>query len=291
MTEFAAVKYFPLDSDQFEYQFGIRPLLESESIVEATDKYHGEIDLKRKLIGDDREYCFESLAGSELPQREAMQLIFDQAGHLDAGYNKLTRESIETESASPLLEIALHVQEDLAIMSPDSGRGFPLVAGVICFPSGWSVSDKLGKSLLQIHGPVPRFNAQLGQTSELLMKRLKPGRPVWRMNWGVRPSGQLDQSPRHAEQLESLRSSINAANAGQASFFRVERQTLARLPESDHLLFAIHTHQCALKMLDDAQCRRLAAVIRSCPQAVLAYKGILPMRQAILGYLSTRSAK
>jgi hypothetical protein len=185
-----------------------------------------------------------------------------------------------------LVSIARHVQEDLVVMSPDAEAGFPLIAGVVCFPSGWCIGDKIGKSLLSIHDPVPEFKLALNDPTQRLMQRLKPGRPVWRMNWGVRPSGMLDQSPRHAETLGKARRQVTAANAGRRCFFRVERQTLARLPRCGHVLFTIHTHQCRLEQLEEQQTRLLWGVIDSCPAETLAYKGILPIRAAIQAFLA-----
>ena len=279
------MKYFPLGSDRFEHPFGVRALANSETLVEATDLYDRELELKRRLLDENPEHYFQSLAGSELAHREVFDLLSSNAPFLHGGINALTGEAVAEDHPSPLLSIARHLQEDLAIMSDDATAGFPLVAGVICFPSGWCIGDKIGKSVWQIHQPVPEFDSQLAPATGRLLDRLKPGRGVWRTNWGVRPSDQLDQSPIHAEFLAEQRDRITPSNAGSCCFFRVERQTLARLPKSGHILFAIHTHQCRLDQLSGEQQRILLGVIDSCPEDTLTYKGILSMRDAITSYL------
>jgi hypothetical protein len=142
----------------------------------------------------------------------------------------------------------------------------------------------------EIHRVVPEYADRLGPPTDRLLDQLKAGRPVWRMNWGVRASDQLDQSPRYADELRRLSEGVTPQNAGHRCFFRVERQTLARLSASGHLLFAIHTHQCPLQDLDRQRRGTLAGVIESCPLATLRYKGIEPMRAAIVAYLRATEA-
>jgi hypothetical protein len=279
------MRYFPLTTDRFEHQFGIRALAESESIIEATDRYQDEIQLRRGAFADDPAYYFSAEPTSIAAQRDARDLILTAADFLTGGRNSKLNESVDCQGEPPLLEIARHVQEDLAIISDDAERGFPLIAGAIAFPSGWCIGDKLGKSVLAIHDPVPGFASELNLPTQRLMQRLKPARPVWRMNWGVRPSGQLDQSPRHQQFLRQRGESITADNAGHECFFRVERQTLARLQPSGAILFAIHTHCSPLNELSAWQRQNLLGVIRSCGDETLDYKGILVMREPIVSYL------
>ncbi len=293
------MKYFPLESDRFEHQFGVRAIARGESIVEATELYEAEISLKREMIARDTGTYFAANDDSMEAQIAAAKLVCDSAPFLSRTENRCTEEPISVEQiteeqiteesiaggdVTPLLAIARHVQEDLLIIGHQASDGFPLIAGVVCFPSGWSVGDKLGQSMLAIHHPVPQYEAKLHQRTARLLESIRIDRPVWRMNWGVRPSNRLDQSPIHADRLNQQRSAINGENAGERCFFRVERQTLARIPETSDILFAIHTHQCKLNDLSDRQRCRLANVLDSCPPETLAYKGIMPMADALRDY-------
>lgn len=277
------MKYFPLDKPEFEHQFGIRALGDHESIIEATRHYEMETTIKRRLLGNERDEYFCASDESHEACCEAAELVLEGAPFLSADKNQLLDEKIEMDPATPLLSIARHVQEDLVIM--DARDGCPLIAGVVCFPSGWSVREKFGKSTLAIHAPVPEFEAAMGSSTMQLLERLKPGRPVWRMNWGIRPSDQLDQSPKHSSQLRVLADRIRPLTAATDCFFRVERQTLSRLPRTGHILFTIHTHQCPLGELTLDRKRIVRGVLKSCPVDTLRYKGILPMRDALLEYL------
>ncbi|TWU08438.1 heme-dependent oxidative N-demethylase family protein [Stieleria varia] len=287
------IPYFPFTGERFEHSFGVRPLPDATQIIETTRRYYDEIDVKRASlesfpseysVGQDA--CLES-------QRDAFRWIVDQSPHLkwDEGesvvINRATGERIPADQPQTLLTIAPHVQEDLVIMRGDVIHGFPLVVGVVCFPSGWSVADKLGQSVLLIHQSVPEFDPVLSPQTERLMQRLKSHRPVWRMNWGVRPLPYLDQSPKFARGLFTAARSVTAANAGKKCYFRVERQTLTRLPSGD-ILFTIHTHQCTLDELTVSQKQQLCGVLKTCPEDTLRYKGILPMAEPIIDYLRGR---
>lgn len=284
------MRYFPFTKPVFQHQFGIRALPNGESIVEATDRYQNELELKRKLLSESPAEYFRALPESAQAQRDAAILICTEAPFIAENSNVNTDEAVNLshECENPLYEIARHVQEDLAIVSGDPKHGFRLIAGAITFPSGWSIVEKIGLSMLNVHAPVPAYEAKLHAPTEKLLERIVQGRPVCRLNWGVRPSPQLDQSPKHQQKLQAAQSTINAANAGQRCWLRVERQTLARLTPSNDVLFAIHTHQERIRDLSNTQQEMLLGVLQTCPDETLAYKGILPIRTAVLDYLLSR---
>ncbi|MGB7345817.1 MAG: DUF3445 domain-containing protein [Pirellulaceae bacterium] len=281
------MKYFPFTSNRFEHQFGIRAIPAGETIVEATDLYANEIQQKRQQLDRDTNSYFAATPDSLMAQREAAAMIGNAASFLTPDHNDLIDEPIEIDDTAPLLSISQHVQEDLAIMSGNADAGFPLIAGSICFPNGWSVTEKLGQSLLAIHSPVPEYASVLHAATERLMNALRSNRPVWRMNWGIRPSEQLDQSTIHISMLDTARQRITAENAGETCWFRVERQTLAQLPSTKAVLFTIHTHQCPLDELTRSQKETLRGVLQSCPVETLKYKGIYPMLDAVTTFLKS----
>ncbi len=135
--------------------------------------------------------------------------------------------------------------------------------------------------MLAIHQDVPDFHSHLFAATDRLFRRMRPLRTTWRTNWGVRASAQLDQSPRHDDWLAQQRCKITPLNALTRCFFRVEFQTLTKLPSND-ILFTIQTDQCCLGCLTPGQRAHLKAVLETCPSATLQYKGILPIRDAIL---------
>ena len=68
----------------------------------------------------------------------------------------------------------------------------------MCFPSRWTLSEKVGQNLSAIHGPVPGYAEALGGPVEALFNRLHPDRPVWRLNWTILDTNELHpQPPQH----------------------------------------------------------------------------------------------
>lgn len=280
---------FPLGSDRFEHDFGIRALAPGQLILERTSAYPDQIRLKRKLLREDPANYLQFLPESHDACRDAADFLKPLVDSLRCDESFPSDGELAAEESPgyrPLLRLAKSIQEDLVILSGDPQTGHAIVAGVVCFPSGWSIADKIGMSIDATHQPVPDYQAVLAAATNRLLSRLKVGRSVWRMNWGVRCCGQLDQSPKHERLLQDQLARITSENAGQQCFFRVERQTLSRLPVTQAILFTIHTRQCPLQALTRPQRQRLLRVLESCPQATLAYKGIAGMRDPLLQYLA-----
>jgi hypothetical protein len=189
---------------------------------------------------------------------------------------------------APLDWMGRQVQEDLLLMGATEAA--PLVAGQLCFPSGWCLDDKLGHSFLAIHAPVPGFAQAIGQPALKLMQRLKRDRPVWRVNWAIKPTDRLDLPPASRPSQRALRRLVTATNAGQRCFLRVERQTLSRLPRSGLILFTIHTFLTPLAELcaEPLLARRLLGILRSAPADFLAHKGITDFAAPLLAYLAAQ---
>ena len=76
--------------------------------------------------------------------------------------------------------------------APDQVRG-----GCVCFPSGWSLREKIGKSLFLTHAPVPGLNDDLGANISKLLSGIDAGQFFQRTNWGLTGAAELDQHPRH----------------------------------------------------------------------------------------------
>jgi hypothetical protein len=161
-----------------------------------------------------------------------------------------------------------------------------MIAGVVCFPSGWSIAEKIGQPVAEIHDRVPAFAEQMSSRTEALMSKIAVGRPVWRTNWGVRTSARLDQSPKHAKTIREAATSIDASNAGSRCYFRVERQTLSRLPLTHDILFTIHTVQTPVDQLNEDQRQTLASWLATCPAETLRYKSIESIKSPLVVWIA-----
>lgn len=258
--------YFPLPSPTYDLRIGASPMGAGSFIFEKDDWLEEELLLKKACLDFDANYYCQWLPGSEAAQRELASLVGSdpQLGIRGAGDM---------------------VQEDLLILDLKQ-TGLPLIAGHLCFANAWCLDEKLGLPFLAIHGPVPEFSSTIGPSSEKLIERLKHGRPVVRLNWAVKSSGQMDLTSRWNEFTAECNAKVTAENAGGRCWMRAERQTLSLLGETGAVLFTVHTYMQTVETLMRPQQEILLGVLQTCPEPMLRYKGIWPFARPLMQWLS-----
>jgi hypothetical protein len=160
-----------------------------------------------------------------------------------------------------------------------------LVAGCVCFPNRWVLTDKIGHPVTAIHVPVPSYDAQLARPVERMMGSLPDGRILERSNWSVVQGGALF-APLHPTDR-----SPDWEGTGDDPWLRIERTTLRRLPRSGAVVFAIRTLTGPLDVIDtDPEAAGLLAkAIGQLPDEVARYKlGPPAARAALLARLTRR---
>ena len=154
------------------------------------------------------------------------------------------------DRAAPLLTLGRLVQEDLCLMQR-VGAEHALTAAVLCFPASWTLAEKLGRSMLGIHIPVESYTEDLARRVQRLFDAIRPEQPLWRMNFHLYESPELFH-PRHEADRHPT------AHVG--AFMRAERQCLLRLPQTEAVLFSIHTYQVPLHSLAPSDLAALSAL-------------------------------
>ena len=132
------------------------------------------------------------------------------------------------DRSQPLWTLAHLVQEDLCILQK-RGDEHVLNAAALCFPANWRLADKIEQPLTAIHSPVAEYNADIARRVQRLFNGVRAGRPLWRFNKLRYADADLHQ-PRRRETGSDM------------PFTRSERQCILRLPESDAVVFTIHTY-------------------------------------------------
>ncbi|MFV9506427.1 MAG: heme-dependent oxidative N-demethylase family protein [Oscillochloridaceae bacterium umkhey_bin13] len=302
---------FDLQSDQFSLKVGARPLEGEPLLIVEPTSYLAEVGLKELILTEDHAYYYRGLPGSEPAQWDALRLllptlaqtypahfVYTADGDQIRWHNRLTGQQLAFRLGdaanlplAPLDWLGRQVQEDLLILAGDPDTGFPLIAGQLCFPNHWCLDEKLGLPLLAIHEPVPAYAAQIGRSTDLLMARLKPERPVWRRNWSVVVSAQLNLASRYQAEMAARKTTITAENVGERCYFRTERQTLSRLEPSGAILFTIYTQAAPIASLaaDPGWAKRFLNLLHSTPEAMRTYKGITPYYPALVAYLESQA--
>jgi hypothetical protein len=76
-----------------------------------------------------------------------------------------------------------------------------LEAACVCFPSRWSLGEKIGGSLGEVHSPAPSYDVEIGGPVNEFFERLSSERSFWRLNWTLLDDPELHQ-PRAARRCE-----------------------------------------------------------------------------------------
>jgi dimethylamine monooxygenase subunit A len=162
-------------------------------------------------------------------------------------------------------------EPDFLLLRQDAAGALRLVGGVVCFPSGWALNEKLGRDLTAIHGVVPRLNADLDRPIQVFFNRLRPGVAWKRENWGLAACPELNRHPaRRTLPVLDVNATVDS------TWVRVEHQIFVRLPRTRGVLFGIRvTVHPLVELMDDvAVAGGLLRALESMPPEVAAYKGL-----------------
>jgi hypothetical protein len=220
--------------------------------------------MKRELLRTRRDEVVSLHPGGEAVAQEAAQLVADFVG-----------VNLQSTGIDALVEAALMVADDLVVMNQ------VVVAGVVCSPSRWRLSTKLGQDMLAVHRPVARYAEQVGGAVDTTMARLKADQPMVRSNWTIED---------HCALFQPIGPSAPLLSDPSQLWVRMERQTLRALPLSGGSLFTIRTYQQPITQYvargaDKAQ--TLHSLIKRLPDDVAKYKSLLHYRESLLLWLES----
>lgn len=180
-------------------------------------------------------------------------------------------------------EAGIGLEADWVLLRPDQAGCFRVEAGVVCFPSEWSLPEKAGLPLAEVHAPVPKLNEALGRQIDTFLAKLAPGTEWERENWGLSADDQLDHHPRH------FRPHLAGTETIDRVWIRLERQLLVRL-SGGGVIFGIHVSNHRLDevtALRDDLAKRIALALRTMPEEAAVYKGIAEARLALADRLDS----
>lgn len=290
------VVYLPFEDGPFRMAMGLVACPEA-AWIEIDERYPAELAERRGLLASRRADVFAALPGSEPARAEVLALL---AAHLPARFpawfrreggrlrNELTGEEwdLDAPGCDPLELAARLVQEDLCIIRPADG-GPVLEAGVVCAPTRWRITEKIGRPLMAVHAAVPFYGERLGAPVDRFMAQIKAGRIAMRANWSVVDSPALFQlEGKHRGERDPA---FTAENAGERLHLRTERQTFRRLPGTGAVLFTIRVHSYPLMRVaaQPGVAARLAGAVRALPEEMGRYKSLPVYREALLAWLDS----
>ena len=300
----------PYDGSSKLFTIGLKPL-EFDRWIEADEFLLPHLAEKQRLYAEIPEKVFVEEESTRDAQREVLDLL---AAHLLARHPHTHRgagsdvEVAGLASATdrlppalrnaPLARASLLVQEDLILMRRDE-RGWRLAAGSLCFPSSWSLREKFGKPLQEIHAPVPGFGPGT-RPAELINRMFDglQGQAVERFNWSIQADDALYHPLSNVERIDRASNRPTRFPDGDINahaFIRVERQTLRKLPVSGDILFTIRIHLDPLKVLAHHPDRATLAAsfcaqLNALDQDQLDYKGLTADRDRLVEFLNGMTA-
>ena len=214
---------------------GTRPVIGPWLTRDAA--YSTQITEKARLLAERPDDVLAVTPGAEAACAEALEAVLAGLAQ-DPGYSREAGQCQTPDGrcvlldGDPLRVIAALVQEDVCILER-RGDEHVLRAALLCFPASWTLAEKIGHPLIRIHKPVAEYETGLAQRVQRLFDGVQEGRPIWRANLLRYRDPSLYQPRREGDTRP-----IAGAEGG---WWRSERQTVLRLPNTQAVMFAIQT--------------------------------------------------
>ena len=217
---------------------GTRPISPDEWII-CDDAFSQQMALRDKLIETKKDKVLAISDEAEEAAVELLKMTLDfcvsKLGY-KKNVNKVIRPdkvSVEIDLNEPMTFLGRLVQNDFCILQKRDNEHV-LTAAALCFPASWSLEEKFLKPLIDIHIPVKAYDDNIAKRVQRLFDGLQTNRPVWRFNALYYEDPNLFQ-PRSVNQPR------RKPAPNKIKYFRSERQTLIKLPDTGAIIFGIHT--------------------------------------------------
>jgi len=289
----------PYDGSHKLFTIGVKPL-DPADWIDVDDRLLACLDEKDRLAERSFDKIFVAEPGTEAAQGEVLTLLADHLPeHFPDVYQRIgpqidiipafRRARLDTPYP-PLLVAGGLVQEDLVLMRRGED-GWRLAAAHLCFPSSWRLHEKFGKALQEIHAPVPDFGRDTRNANviERMFDNLRPEQPVLRWNWSLHADDVLHH-PHSTGQWKFGDETIDSL------WFRLERQTLRKLPVSGDILFTIRIYLDPLEAMERQPnaaelAKALISQLLAYSPAQLDYKGLTRERDRLIERLEEIAAR
>ena len=177
---------------------------------------------------------------------------------------------------APVWQLTRALQEDFVVWALNQAGDLSAQILSVCLPSGWNPRDKVNKTFLQIHEPVPDFDT-VNRAADPMARMITMKGPFIRSVWTIvnRPSlarHPVNTVPWSNETVDDM-------------WYRSERQTT--IPVEDRAaLFLIRVYMVPLREVfeDEAKKQQIISSVMSMTDAVIEYKGLGYLRS----YFSNR---
>ncbi len=237
---------------------GLQPLGGYHDWLPTDEAFAGQMAVREQLLAERRDEVIAQVpscgpAVDELYEEVLYYLGGGRGYEWDAhGCIRPDGVHVALDEGDKLGTLARLVQQDLCVLEkPDGADEHVLTAAILCFPASWTLAEKIGRPLSEIHGPVAEYDGAMARRVQRVFDHLRDDTPVWRQNALIYEDPALFQ-PRRM-------SAPRVARHG-AGYLRSERQVLLRLLETRAVVFSIHTYVVPMERLTTTQRAGLADV-------------------------------
>ena len=222
----------------------------------------------------------------------ALAAAREAADFISAALNHPAPPATDSDGEAVFLAACQLIPEDVLLLLPAMSKTEPdwfLQGGLLAFPGHWQLGEKVGKTLAELHSPVPEFAQRLARPVNRFFTKMQEATPSWRQNWSLQTDDRLYAPDREVIMLEKL----SPALAGHSVFVRIETQHFYKLPTSGAMIFFIRTSLAPLDFWQDniSPIADLTAQLRQLSPAMTAYKGLGGMLPAVEGWLKKQMDK
>ena len=274
----------PTDGKPFRLVMGLRQL-DPANFLEGGSDLLTQIQERNQIIELKREIVFQALPDFTDPAEQFKELILQNLRQFHSHTYQITGKNliehkpsgikVDLDTDHPFVCLGRIIPEDLCLMSRIENE-WVLTAGLVAYPSRWSLQEKIGQGLDQIHQPVPDYQKALQPVMTPTFDKLVWQRPVWRLNWALHSSPQLHQP-----------TAVHMDTDPWDYWWRTERQTLTKLEGQDHILFTIRNRTEPLSLIkqNPEAAKGFGEALASLSPETIAYKGLSKQHQQIVDAL------
>ncbi|MGB0907474.1 MAG: heme-dependent oxidative N-demethylase family protein [Maricaulaceae bacterium] len=226
--------------------------------ISVDEVFAAQMAYRDALLRGCRDHVYQCAPEADAASLELRDIIIDECGFTREAETVRRPDGVCVDIAveSPLVAAARLVQMDLCVLqASDIDKPHILTAGVLCFPSSWSLGQKMGRDLASIHAPVPEYTGRIEIMVQRMFRAIRPEQPLWRANPLIYTDPDLHQ-PREEGVSKPM-------EVGAPRFVRVERQTFRCLPRTGAVVFGI---QNSVVKADDLSRESLTALAKMRPE-------------------------
>jgi hypothetical protein len=272
---------FPEDDYRFQMRFERQVAGE---FFRPTSQHEQILVERRHWLATDAENCLATLPEADPLIEETLQFARAETNLQPATCSPRRSEAKtgNVDPSVPLANLGASWEPDFLLLKLDSTNRVRLLAGCVCFPSSWSLTEKIGFPIEHIHGVVPGLNAAIGPQIHTFLSKLRPGTAWLRANWGLSRSPELNQHP--ARKLPKLDAQVKLEEVS----LRIEHQALVSLPRTQGVLFGIRiaVHPLAKVRDDRMLAERFIRALKTIPDEMARYKNIAAAKPRIIDLLA-----